>query len=461
MDITKDNLRKVVLTLSWPAVARMGLNMLVQVIDLAMVGSLGAAAIAAVGVSNQIFFLAIGIVSAFSIGTIALVSQNIGANNIPQAKAVARQALIFTASATFILSLIGFSFAPQLISAVLIMMEEPDPDILALGTAYLRIISLSISFRFLMPVINGILQGAGNMRMPLYIMIVANAFNIIGNYFLIFGIGPFPRLDVAGAAIATALAGVLGTIMGLAAVFHSSCKVQLSLKDSFHIQIPVIKRILQVGIPAAIEQCITHGGQLLYTMLAASLGSIAIAANQIMMSAFSMTSLPCIGFAMVATTLVGQNIGAKKITRARAGGLETLRWAVIFTSLVGLVFIFYPELVIRGFTDDPEVIPLASRTLRILGLAEPALATALVLAGGLRGAGDTRWVMYITAFGLLLVRLGFSLTFVSWGWGLLGLWGAATLEAYVRACLVFNRFNSGQWAGSRSFTGQTSQSLAK
>lgn len=459
MDITRSNLRRTVLSLSWPAVTRMGLNMLVQVVDLAMVGRLGATAIAAVGVSNQIFFLSIGVTSAFGIGATALVARYVGARDLPRAKEVARQALILAAAATFVLTLVGFFYADRLLRGALIRMEKPDPQILALGTVYLRIVSLSIFLRFLMLVVNSILQGTGDMRTPLYIMLFANAFNLVGNYFLIFGIGPFPRLEVTGAAIATALAGVLGGLLGLRALFHPRCLVKLSLQDDFRVRLPVIKDILRIGVPAAIEQSVIHGSQMLYTMLAAGLGSTAIAANQIMISAFSMTYLPCIGFSAVATTLVGQNLGAQNPLRARASGLETLRWALIFTALVGTVFLLMPGLVVRGFTTDPRVIPLASQTLRLLGLAQPALAAAMVLAGGLRGAGDTRWVMYVTAFGLLGVRLAFTLVFLALGWGLVGLWGAAGLEAYVRGFLVLNRFISGQWAAQAAGSRNQANSL--
>ncbi|MGI6144117.1 MAG: MATE family efflux transporter [bacterium] len=460
MAITEGNLRRTVLSLSWPAVTRMSFNMLVQVVDLIMVGRLGATAIAAVGVSNQIFFLTIAVVSAFGIGATALIAQAVGAGDISRGREVARQALIFTGIATSSVTLIGYFGAERLINAALILNDNPDPEILHLATTYLRIVSLSIFLRFYMMVVNNILQGTGDMKTPLFIVIFANVFNAIGNYLLIYGIGPFPQLGVAGAAIATALAGVLGGLMGIGSLFHPRCLIQLSLRDSFRIQLPVIKDILRLGVPAALEQGVVHGSQMLYTVLAAGLGDTALAANQIMMTANSMTNHPCIGFSAVSTTLVGQNLGAGNIARARASGYETQRWAVLFTTLVGILFFTAPELVVRAFTSDQQVIPLAGKTLRVLGLAQPALATALILAGGLRGAGDTRYVMYITALGMLGFRLAFTLIFLSLGWGLPGLWGAAALEAYLRGSLIMHRFTSGHWAEDYSRP-RPSQSLAK
>lgn len=460
MAITEGNLRRTVLSLSWPAVARMSLNMLVQVVDLIMVGRLGAVAIAAVGVSNQIFFLTIAVVSAFGIGATALIAQAVGAGDISRGKEVARQALIFTGIATSILTLIGYFGADKLINAALVLNDNPDPRILHLATTYLRIVSTSAFLRFYMMVVSNILQGTGDMKTPLFIVILANVFNAVGNYFLIFGIGPFPRLGVAGAAIATALAGLLGGLLGIASLFHPRCLIQLSLRDDFGIRLPVIKDILRLGVPAALEQTIVQGSQMLYTILAAGLGDIAIAANQIMLTAQMITNHPCIGFSAVSTTLVGQNLGAGKIDRARASGYETQRWAVLFTTLVGILFITVPELVIRAFTSDQQVIPLAGKTLRLLGLAQPALATALILAGGPRGAGDTRYVMYVTALGMLGFRLTFTLLFLSLGWGLPGLWAAAALEAYLRGGLIMHRFASGHWAEDFVRT-RPSQSPAK
>lgn len=460
MAITEGNLRRTVLSLSWPAVARMSLNMLVQVVDLIMVGRLGAAAIAAVGVSNQIFFLAIAVVSAFGVGATALIAQAVGAGDIPRGKEVARQALIFTGISTFILTLVGYFGAESLINAALILNDNPDPQILHLATTYLRIVSTSAFLRFYMMVISNILQGTGDMKTPLFIVIFANVFNAVGNYFLIFGIGPFPRLGVAGAAIATALAGVLGGLLGIASLFHPRCLIQLSLQDDFRIRLPVIRDILGLGVPAALEQAVVQGSQMLYTVLAASLGDIATAANQIMMTAQMIITHPCIGFSAVSTTLVGQNLGAGNIDRARASGYETLRWAVLFTALVGTLFFLAPGYVIRAFTSDQQVIPLASKTLRVLGLAQPALATALILAGGLRGAGDTRYVMYVTALGMLGVRLALTLLFLSLGWGLPGLWAAAVLEAYLRGGLIMHRFAAGHWTEDFVRT-RPSQSPAK
>ena len=445
MEITRENLRHTVLTLSWPAVARLSLNMLVQVADLAMVGRLGATAIAAVGVSNQIFFVTIAVVSAFGVGATALVAQSVGAGDIGRGREVARQALMFSALATFLFTFIGYFGAEKLLAGVLFLNKNPDPEILSLGATYLRIISLSIFLRFLMMVVNGVLQGTGDMRTPLLIMIIANAVNVVGNYLLIFGIGPFPQMGVAGAAVATALAGALGGLIGVRALFHPRCKVHLSLQDDFRIRIPVITDILRLGIPASIEQGVISGSQLLYTILAAGLGNIPIAANQIMMTTFSVTNLPCIGFAAVSTTLVGQNLGAGRFSLARASGYETRRLALIFTSIVGVFFLIAPQVVIRGFTNDPRVLSLAGSTLRILGLAQPALAVARVLAGGLRGAGDTRFVMYVTALGMLGFRLLLTLGFLYLGWGLHGLWAAAALDAYLQAGLILNRFRTGHW----------------
>ena len=239
-------------------------------------------------------------------------------------------------------------------------MAEKDQELISLATGYLGIVSISISMRFTIIIVNAIFQGAGNTRVPLYLMTATNLINILGNYLLIFGIGPFPALGVKGAALATCGAGILTGIVGISLLFtrFSPVRLDLNVKDLFHFERTVLLRVLNVGVPSAIEQVGIHASNIIYSMAAAALGSLAIAAHQILHNAYMMTYLPGLGFSIAAITLVGQFLGADKKEKALESGKETSRIALLIMSVVGAVFFFFPGSVIGIFTSDMEVIQM-------------------------------------------------------------------------------------------------------
>jgi putative MATE family efflux protein len=273
-------------------------------------------------------------------------------------------------------------------------------------------------------------------------MIMSNVLNVVGNYVLIFGAGPIPALGVKGAALATSGAGIITGLIGIRLLFSrfSPLPLSLNLREFFRPQKHVLSRVLSVGIPSAVEQTGIHVSQIIYSMTVASLGSLAIAAHQILHSAYIMAYLPGIGFSMSATTLVGQFLGAEKRERALESGMETARLALIIMSVAGLFFFFSPQSVAYLFTRDLQVLELARHPLMLLALAQPALAYIVSLTGGLRGAGDTRWAMYLTLFSMLVLRMALTLLLVWAGLGLVGVWTAMLVEANFRAVFIYRRF---------------------
>jgi len=291
-------------------------------------------------------------------------------------------------------------------------------------------------------VVNGIFQGAGDSRTPLYLMALTNVLNVAGNYILIFGAGPIPALGVQGAALATCGAGLLGGGLGIGLLFSRFSPVPLNfnLPELFMLQKQILSRVLFIGVPSAAEQIGIHFSQIMYSMIAASLGSLAVAAQQILHNTYIMTFLPGIGFSLAATTLVGQYLGADNRERALQSGMETARLALIIMSVAGIFFFFFPQNISLLFTREAGVQELATHPLMLLALAQPAIAYIVSLAGGLRGAGDTRWVMYLTLISMLGVRLLLTLLLVWIGWGLTGVWLAMLIESYLRAVFIFYRF---------------------
>jgi len=445
-DITKGDLKRSVLLLALPVVARLFLQMLVGVVDLAMVGRISPAAISAVGMSNQVFILSTAMLNAFIVGTTALVARMVGANKGDQAKVYARQSLVVSFSVGAILGVLIFAGAEYIMKFMLIASEAPDPEIIRLGTTYLRIVAVAEPLTFTMVNCYAILQGTGNMKTPLYIMAFANVLNVIFDYLLIFGIGFFPELGVAGAAIATSGSKNLAAIIGIVYLFSKHSPIRLRLSDSFKPERERIKEIMDIGLPSAGEQLVRSSGQFVFSMLVAGLGPIAIAANQIIMKSMSMSFMPGIGFGHASTTLIGQNLGAEQPERAESSGYMACKIAAVFMSVVGLCFFFFSHQIAGFFTTDVAVQAAAGENLKIMAISQPFLAYVMVLAGALRGAGDTKYVMFVTLVGTWGSRvvMGWFLG-IFLGLGLRGVWIAMVLDNLIRAAMMIARYRTGIW----------------
>lgn len=445
-DITKGNIRRSVLLLALPVVARMFLQMLVGLIDLAMVGRVGPAAISAVGMSNQVFILSAAILNAFTVGTTALVARMVGARQADQAKVYARQSLLVTFSVGLIIGVILLVGAEYIMKFMMIAAKDPDPDIIRYGTTYLRIVAAAEPLTFIMVNCYAILQGAGNMKAPLYIMAFANIVNVVFDYLLIFGIGIFPEMGVAGAALATSGSKNIAAILGLIYLFSRHSPIRLRLRESFRPHKERIREIMNIGLPSAGEQLVRSSSTFIMSMLVAGMGPIAIAANQIIAKSMSMSFMPGIGFGHAATTLIGQNLGAKQPERAEQSGYTACKIASVFMLIVGVGFFFFSHEIAGFFTGDAAVRAAAGENLKIMAISQPFLAYVMVMAGALRGAGDTKFVMLVTLIGTWGSRV-----VVSWflgiflGLGLRGVWIAMVVDNLVRAVMMVARYRTGKW----------------
>ena len=181
-------------------------------------------------------------------------------------------------------------------------------------------------------------------------------------------------------------------------------------------------------------------------MIVSSLGTVSYAAHQVALNAESLSFMPGAGFATASTTMVGQNLGAGCPNEAEQSGHVARNLGILVMSIMGVVFVLVPEPIVRIFSSDPEVIQLATVCLRLVAISQPALATWMTLAGGLRGAGDTRAILKIVIVGFVLVRVGLAyLLAIHLGFGLVGAWVAMVVDLFVRGFLIQRRFNRGEW----------------
>ena len=434
--------RERIMRLAGPAIVENLLHTMVGVVDTAMVGRLGAASLAAVGLGNQISQIGLTVFSALATGSTALVARFIGAKEPGKAGDVARQSLVLGISVSGTV-MITFLLASRGLLGLLFGRSETD--VLNMASTYVRTVSLAMILNYFLIVINAILRGAGDTKTPMRITGLVNLINIIGNTIFIYGLGPIPALGVVGAEIGTAIAQAFGGLIALGVLFrHSVLRVRLT--DSFRPDRAIIRRIANIGVPAGIEQGMMRAAQLVYTMIVSSLGTISYAAHQVALNAESLSFMPGAGFATASTTLVGQNLGANRPDEAEESGRTARNLGILVMSIMGVIFVIVPEPIVRIFSNDPEVIALAAVCLRLVAISQPALATWMILAGGLRGAGDTRAIMKIVIIGLVFVRVGLAyLLAIHLGFGLIGAWVAMVIDLFVRSSLIQRRFSQGDW----------------
>lgn len=433
--------KKVVFDLAWPVIAEQSLATVTHIVDMMMVGRLGAAAVTAIGLTMQPVFFSMALASALSVGTTALVSRFIGSNNSKSAASVLQQSVIISIIFSSVFAVFFYFMAPEVLNLM-----GAEKEVIILGTGYLRIMTPGFIFMILGFIVTAALRGAGETKIPMQVNIIINILNVIGNYLLIFGKFGFPELGVNGAALATTLSRSFGGMVLLFITFSSYSVIKLKAKNFFAFDIDLIKRILRVGVPTAMEESVRRLAQMLFVRVIASLGTTAFAAHQIAINAESISYMPGFGIAVAATTIVGQNLGAKNPEGAEKGSFEAWKLGSIVMGFMALIFLIFPEQLIKLYTSDPEIISRGALNLRIIAFSQIPMGTHFIFAGSLRGAGDTKAVFYSTAVSTWVFRLLLGYLLVhTFNLGLAGGWIAMVIDWSVRGSYVFYRFKNGKW----------------
>ncbi len=434
-------IRNRILTLAMPALAEMILMTLVSMADMIMVGRLGPWAITSVGLSNQPMFVAMSMFMALNVGATALVARATGAKRPEEASAAARQALTIAAAIGLLLSVLGYMYSRSIISWM-----GAEADVIGPGSEYLRIVAAGLLFQGVTISLNASLRGAGDTRTPMSVNMVANLVNIVLNYLLIYGHFGLPEMGVSGAAVATTISRGVACILIIRKILLDRAAIKISVHDSFRPDPEIMRRIFKVGLPAAIEQLVMRSGQMVFARIVSSFGTVVYAAHQVALNVEGLSFTPGQAFQIATTSLVGQSLGARKPKRAMRTGWEALKIGVSIAALIGVVYFFFGKYVAILYTDDQTVTDLATGALRIIAVAQPFLIGNFILSGGLRGAGDTKWTLYITLAGIWGVRVVVAYFLaIKMNMGLPGAWIGMALDMTTRSILAALRFRAGHW----------------
>ena len=445
-EVTSGMLYRDVVRIAWPSFVELMLTQLASMVDLMMVGSLGAWALTAVGLTTQPKFLMMTMFMAMNVGATALVARYKGANNPEKANMIMRQALLLTLVLSAIASFIGYLFSRPMVQ----FMGASDIQSLEGGTIYLQIQMVGFVFMALTSTITAVLRGIGDSRTAMVYNLVANIVNVILNYLLIYGHGGFPRMEVAGASLATILGQFVAFLLAMAAVLRGRGYLHLRLKDSFRPDKEALFNIFNIGLPAMAEQLLMRVGMIIYSKTVAGLGTVPFATHQVCMNIQALSFMSGQAFAVSATSLMGQSLGKKRPDMAQAYCDRTRRIGMIIAIGIGISFALFGGQIVALYNDDPQIVEMGATVLLLVAVMQPLQSSQFIIAGALRGAGDTRVTAVITFITVLLVRpLAAILMIEGLHWGLIGAWVVMGLDQLLRSILVFLRYYSGKWKSIR------------
>ncbi len=434
-----ERLRQEIWALSWPVILSFGLDSILGLASMLMVGRLGADAVGAVGLGTQVLGAVRAGIAAIGTGTVALVARDVGGGDHDHAEVVLTQSVVFGVMISTLVAIPVIVFAPQALA--LFHVTGPMAD---LGTRYLRVVMISEPFQGIFLMCASGLRGAGDTRTPLWIGAVIDVIAIFLNYVLIFGKFGAPALGVDGSAVAALIAISIGGALFFWALSLKSSVLRFQWRRIWP-DFALAWRILKVGYPAAIEQLIIQFGFFAYVRFVASYGEKPIAAYFIGVRILALSFLPGFGFSAAAATLVGQGLGAGDRKFARRAGWHTTYMAIVMMSALGLVIFVLAPQIARLFIEDPGVIALTITFMYALGAAQPLMAVDWTLTGALRGAGDTQFPLFASVAGFYGLRLALTVLIVHYHGSVTLVWWSLIADYLLRSSLKSARFLSGRW----------------
>ena len=429
---------KNIFQITLPAVFDLLAQTLIMALDMKMVSSLGPSAISSVGVGTAGMYALIPALIAVATGTTALLSRAYGADNKIEGKKAFTQSFFIAVPLGIFLTIIFLLFSEQIINLVGNAKDMNLKDAIlyqnmtVIGFPFLGV-SIATFYAF---------RAMGENKIPMIGNTLALVLKIILNFLLVY----LFKWGIFGAALSTTLTRLFSAIFSIYLVFWSKKNwISLELKD-LKFDYFTSKRILKVGIPAAVEQLGLRIGMLIFEMMVISLGNLSYAAHKIALTAESISFNLGFAFSFAASALVGQELGKGSSQKALKDGYICTIIAMIVMSTFGLLFFIIPQFLVLLFTKDKDVIELATMALKIVSICQPFSGASMVLAGALRGAGDTKSVLFITYLGIFLIRIPITYLFLDvLNFGLAGAWIVMTIDLAIRSSLAFYIFRRGKW----------------
>jgi putative MATE family efflux protein len=442
-DFTTGSIPRAIILLAVPMVLEMVLESVFAVTDVFFVGRLGPDAVATVGLTESMLAVIYAIDAGLAVGAAATVARRIGEHDSDGASHAAGQAVLLGITTALVIGVIGALAAPRLLALM-----GASPSIIATGSGFTRVMLGGSGTILMLFLLNAIFRGAGDAAIAMRVLWLANSINILLGPCLIFGLGPFPRLGVTGAAIATTIGRGTGALYALSRLVRSGGRVQVRGR---HLRFApsIMGRMLRLSGSAALQTFIGTASWLGIVRIIARFGSEALAGYTIGFRIIVFALLPSWGVSNAAATMVGQALGSGKPQRAATAVWLASWYDCAVLSVVGLIFVFGAPWIVGAFTADPVVLATGTRCLRIVAAGFPFYAFGMVVTQSFNGAGDT-WTPTMINLGVFWVweiPLAWALAIPA-GFGPTGVFVAMTVAFSTLAVVSAAIFRQGKWQRS-------------
>lgn len=439
-DLTQGSIGVAAFLLAVPMVLEMLMESIFAITDIFFVSGLGAEAVAVVGLTEAVLTLLYAIAIGLSMAVTATIARRYGEKNIEQADIVAGQTLWIGLFVALVVGFIGLNYAEDILA-----MMGASESLIASGKSYTSIMltgSITIVYLFL---INAIFRGAGDASIAMRSLWLANGINIVLDPMLIYGIGPFPEMGLAGAAIATNIGRGVGVAYQLIHLFGYAGKIKVGLHH-LALNLKVSWQLLSVSFGGVVQFLIGTASWIALVRIVSTYGSDAVAGYTIAIRIIMFTILPAWGLSNAVATLVGQNLGAGQPDRAEQSVWRIAKYNVYFLLSVALVFIIFPKAIVSLFTADPLVIEYGVACLRYISYGYGFFAIGMIVVQAFNGAGDTMTPTKINFLCYWLIQIPLAYALASYaGLGPTGVFVAITLSQSLLALVGVWVFRKGHW----------------
>jgi putative MATE family efflux protein len=443
-DFTTGSLNRAILLLAIPMVLEMVLESLFAVVDVFWVGRLGADAVATVGLTESLLSLIFAIGLGLSLSTTAMVARRIGERDPAGAAVAGVQAIAIGLVVSAIVGIPCLFYGPDLLRLM-----GASPQIVAVGSGYARIALGGGGVIMLLFLNNAIFRGAGDAAIAMRLLWVSNIINLILDPCLIFGWGPFPKLGVTGAAVATFTGRSIGVLYQFYRLMRGTARIRI-LRQQIRLNLHVLVRLLRVSLTGILQFAIAHTSWIGLVRIVSIFGSVALAGYTIAIRILIFIILPSWGLSNAAATLVGQNLGAKQPERAQISVWRTGFYNMLFLGAIGVFFLFFATPAVRLFTHDPAVVRVAATCLRILSYGNIGYAYGMVMLQAFNGAGDTvtPTIVHFFGFWILEIPLAYFLA-ISMRLAANGVYISIVIAECAIAAAGILLFRRGKWKGQQ------------
>ncbi len=429
-------------SLALPIVGGMVSQNILNLVDTAMVGVLGAAALAAVGIGGFTSFMATAMVMGLGSAVQAIVARRVGQGRGDEAAVPLAGGLLLAAVIGVPVSIVLIALAPSVLGLV-----NQDPVVVTNAVPYFEwrlagVVAIGMNFSF-----RGFWTGISRPRVYFTTLVFVHVANVAISYVLIFGHLGLPALGTEGAGIGTTASLFLGTLI------HITLGYRYGRQHGFSLRLPraeTLRTMLRLSVPMTVQQMLFAAGLTAFFWLVGQVGTAELAVSNVLVNLLLVAILPAIALGLTALTLVGESLGREQPNDASRWGYEVAGVAAVLIALLGVVAVAVPDMLLAGFLHDPEYIDLGRNSLRLVGATMWVDGAGMVLMHALLGAGMARRVMVVAVGTQWLI--GLPLTWLvgpALGWGLTAIWGAQAAYRFLQAVVFFWVWRSGAWSRTR------------